>query len=126
MADLQNWGPSREVVTDGPGSFTCSHVDSSYAWIDILLGKRHDEIPLVDKQTLETAHRLCPSPGKATGHIESTRDGRYTLLSVWDYNGVLAVYDAHSLEEVRRLSTNKPSDKYNVGSRIGYAEGISH
>ncbi len=32
------------------------------------------------------------------------------------------VYDAHSLEEVKRLPMNKPSGKYNVGNKIGYAE----
>ncbi|MFH3759070.1 cytochrome D1 domain-containing protein, partial [Acinetobacter baumannii] len=66
------------------------------------------------------------SPGKVAGHVEFTRDGRYALLSVWDRDGALVVYDAHSLEEVKRLPMNKPSGKYNVGNKIGYAEGTSH
>ncbi|MBF3198167.1 cytochrome C oxidase Cbb3, partial [Pseudomonas aeruginosa] len=126
VIDLQNWKPLKEIVTDGPGFFMRSHADSPYAWTDTFLGKKHDEILLIDKQTLEIAHRLRPSPGKVAGHVEFTRDGRYALLSVWDRDGALVVYDAHSLEEVKRLPMNKPSGKYNVGNKIGYAEGTSH
>lgn len=126
VIDLQNWKPLKEIATDGPGFFMRSHADSPYAWTDTFLGKKHDEILLIDKQTLEIAHRLRPSPGKVAGHVEFTRDGRYALLSVWDRDGALVVYDAHSLEEVKRLPMNKPSGKYNVGNKIGYAEGTSH
>ena len=40
-------------------------------------------------------------PGKNAAHVEFTNDGRYALLSVWDTDGALIVYDAKTLEEVR-------------------------
>ncbi|WP_312143815.1 cytochrome D1 domain-containing protein, partial [Stutzerimonas kunmingensis] len=55
-----------------------------------------------------------------------TNDGRYALLSVWDTDGALLVYDAKTLEEVKRIPMNKPSGKYNVGNKIEFAEGTSH
>ncbi|MNZ76950.1 Cytochrome D1 heme domain protein [compost metagenome] len=126
VIDLQDWKPIREIPTDGPGFFMRSHADSPYAWADTFLGKKNDEILLIDKQSLEIAHRLQPMPGKTAGHVEFTRDGRYALLSVWDKDGALVIYDAHSLREVKRIPMNKPSGKYNVGNKIGFVEGTSH
>jgi hypothetical protein len=65
-------------------------------------------------------------PGKNAAHVEFTNDGRYALLSVWDTDGALLVYDANTLEEVKRIPMNKPSGKYNVGNKIEFAEGTSH
>ncbi|MNO36259.1 Nitrite reductase precursor [compost metagenome] len=126
VIDLQDWKPIKEIPTDGPGFFMRSHADSPYAWTDTFLGKKNDEILLIDKQSLEIAHRLQPMPGKTAGHVEFTRDGRYALLSVWDKDGALVIYDAHSLREVKRIPMNKPSGKYNVGNKIGFVEGTSH
>ncbi|MBO3277923.1 nitrite reductase [Pseudomonas schmalbachii] len=126
VVDLQDWKPIKEITTDGPGFFMRSHADSPYAWTDTFLGKKNDEILLIDKQSLEIAHRLQPMPGKTAGHVEFTRDGRYALLSVWDKDGALVIYDAHSLREVKRIPMNKPSGKYNVGNKIGFVEGTSH
>ncbi len=36
------------------------------------------------------------------------------------------VYDAQTLEEVKRLPMVKPSGKYNVWNKINYAAGTSH
>ncbi|SDO34473.1 nitrite reductase [Pseudomonas jinjuensis] len=126
VIDLQDWKPIKEIETGGPGFFMRSHADSPYAWTDTFLGRKNDEILLIDKQSLEIAHRLQPMPGKTAGHVEFTRDGRYALLSVWDTQGALVVYDARTLKEVKRLPMNKPSGKYNVGNKIEYAEGTSH
>lgn len=126
VIDLADWKPIKDIPTDGPGFFMRSHASSPYAWTDTFLGKKHDEILLIDKQTLEIAHRIKPSPDKVAGHVEFTRDGRYALLSVWDREGALVVYDAHTLKEVKRLPMNKPSGKYNIGNKIEYAEGTSH
>jgi len=38
----------------------------------------------------------------------------------------VVVYDAATLEEVKRLSMNKPVGKYNVYNKTRYAEGTSH
>mgnify|MGYP000909815340 CR=1 FL=1 len=67
-----------------------------------------------------------PAPGKPTGHVEFTRDGRFALLSVSDLDGALVVYDARTLVEVARLPMRKPVGKYNVGNKIGRSDGTSH
>ncbi|WVV49463.1 cytochrome D1 domain-containing protein [Pseudomonas sp. NA13] len=81
----------------------------------------------LDRQTdPEIAHTLRPMPGKTAAHVEFTRDGRYLLLSIWDTDGALIVYDSNTLKEIKRLPMNKPSGKYNVGNKIEFAEGTSH
>jgi hypothetical protein len=58
--------------------------------------------------------------------VEFTRDGRYALLSIWDMDGAIVVYDARSLQEVKRLLMVKPSGKYNVYNKISGDRGTSH
>jgi hypothetical protein len=47
-------------------------------------------------------------------------------VSIWETDGAIVVYDAATLEEVKRLPMNKPVGKYNVYNKIHYAEGTSH
>ena len=49
---------------------------------------------MVDKRTLELVSTLRPEPGKSAAHVEFTRDGRYVLVSLWQMDGALIVYDA--------------------------------
>jgi len=123
---LQTWKLIKEIPTPGPGFFMRSHANSPYAWTDVFFGPNNDQVLLIDKQTLEVAHTLRPMPGKNAAHVEFTHDGRYALLSVWDRDGALIVYDSQTLEEVKRIPMNKPSGKYNVGNKIDFAEGTSH
>jgi len=126
VIDLQTWKLIKEIPTPGPGFFMRSHANSPYAWTDVFFGPNNDQVLLIDKQTLEVAHTLRPMPGKNAAHVEFTHDGRYALLSVWDRDGALIVYDSQTLEEVKRIPMNKPSGKYNVGNKIDFAEGTSH
>ena len=57
---------------------------------------------------------------------EKARDGKYALLSIWDPDGAVIVYDAETLKEIKRLPKNKPSGKYNVFNKTRYLEGTSH
>jgi hypothetical protein len=81
---------------------------------------------VIDKNTLEIVKTLQPVPGKTAAHIEFTKDGRYDLMSIWDEEGALIVYDASTLEEVKRLPMSKPSGKYNVYNKTTYSRGTSH
>jgi len=126
VLDLRTWHLIKEIPTEGPGFFMRSHRNSPYAWTDVFFGPNNDAVHLIDKQTLEIAHTLRPMPGKNAAHVEFTRDGRYLLLSVWDTDGALIVYDSQTLQEIKRIPMNKPSGKYNVGNKIEYAEGTSH
>lgn len=126
VLDLQSWQLVAQIPTQGPGFFMRSHRNSRYAWTDVFFGPNNDLVHLIDKHSLKIAHSLRPMPGKNAAHVEFSRDGRYALLSVWDAEGALIVYDAETLEEIKRIPMNKPSGKYNVGNKIEFAEGTSH
>ena len=64
--------------------------------------------------------------GKTLAHVEFTRDGRYALVSVWEMDGALVVYDAATFQEVKRLPMCKPVGKYNVFNKITRSSGTSH
>lgn len=126
VIDLADWTVVKHVPTLGPGFFMRGHETSPYAWVDVSLGPEKDKLQILDERTLEIVRTLQPSPGKATGHVEFSRDGRYALVSVSEPDGELVVYDAASFEVVKRLPMNKPVGKYNVGNKIGRSEGTSH
>lgn len=127
VIDMKNWTTVAQISTRGPGFFMRSHENTHYAWVDVFNGSENkDVMQLIDKQTLKVAHELIPSPGKIAAHTEFTRDGRYALVSIWDKDGELVVYDTRSLQIVKRLPMNKPSGKYNVFNKITRSEGTSH
>jgi mono/diheme cytochrome c family protein/DNA-binding beta-propeller fold protein YncE len=126
VIDMKNWQVVRQIKTPGPGFFMRSHEKTPYAWTDVFMGKDRDTLQLIDKQSLEIAKTLTPSPGKTAAHVEFTRDGKYALVSIWEQDGELVVYDAESLQEVKRLPMKKPSGKYNVYNKITRSSGTSH
>ncbi|MFO1163436.1 MAG: cytochrome D1 domain-containing protein, partial [Reyranellaceae bacterium] len=126
VIDLADWSVIRRVPTLGPGFFMRGHEATPYAWIDVSLGPEKDKLQILDERTLEIVRTLQPAPGKATGHVEFTRDGRFALVSVSEMDGELVVYDAATFEVVKRLPMRKPVGKYNVGNKIGRSAGTSH
>jgi hypothetical protein len=91
-----------------------------------MMGARRDTLQVIDKRTLEIIGSVTPAPGKTAAHVEFTRDGRYALVSVLAPDGALVIYDARTLEEVKRLPMKRPVGKYNVYNKITRAEGTSH
>ncbi len=126
IIDLESWKTIKRIKTLGPGFFMRSHENSPYAWVDVFFGPNREAVHVIDKQTLEIVKTLRPAPGKTAAHVEFTRDGRYALLSIWDEDGALVVYDAKSLQEVKRLPMRKPSGKYNVWNKTRLSSGTSH
>lgn len=126
VIDMKNWKVVKQIRTNGPGFFLRSHEGSDYAWVDGMNGPTRDTLQVIDKRTLEVVKDITPAPGRTAAHVEFTRDGRYALASVWDMDGALVVYDAATLEEVKRLPMKKPSGKYNVYNKISRSEGTSH
>ena len=124
--DTKNWKTIKKIETLGPGFFMRSHENSRYAWVDVFVGPNKDVMHIIDKKTLEIVKTLKPVPGKTSGHIEFTRDGRFALLSIWEMDGELIVYDAETLEDVKHLPMKKPVGKYNVYNKITRSEGTSH
>jgi len=126
VIDMNTWKTIKRIETLGPGFFMRSHENTPYAWADVFFGKHRDALHVIDKRTLEIVKTLRPEPGKTAAHVEFTRDGRYALVSIWDKDGALVVYDAATLEEVKRIPMNKPSGKYNVFNKITLSAGTSH
>lgn len=128
VIDMTDWHTIARIETLGPGFFMRSHEATPYAWVDVFFGPHRDALHVIDKATLEIVKTLRPSPGLTAAHVEFDRYGKYALVSVSEPapNGALVIYDAATLEEVKRLPMNKPSGKYNVHNKISGSTGTSH
>jgi DNA-binding beta-propeller fold protein YncE len=126
IVDMQSWKTIKKIETKGPGFFMRSHENSPYAWVDVFFGPNKDLMHVIDKQTLEIVKTLKPAPGKTSAHVEFTKDGKYAIVSIWDMDGAIVIYDANTLEEVKRLPMKKPSGKYNVHNKLTRSAGTSH
>lgn len=127
VIDMTTWKTVKQIKTPGPGFFIRSHENTPYAWTDSFNSPdHHDEMTIIDKRTLKVVKILRPMPGKTAAHVEFTRDGKYALVSIWDNDGALIIYDAATFKEIKRLPMNKPSGKYNVYNKITRSAGTSH
>lgn len=126
VIDMNTWTLLKTIKTDGPGFFMRSHENSPYVWADVFFGPNKDKLHVIDKQTLEIVKTLDPEPGKTVAHVEFTKDGKHALVSIWEDDGAVIIYDAATLEEVKRLPMRKPSGKYNVWNKISFSDGTSH
>ncbi len=127
VIDMTTWQTIKQIKTLGGGFFMRSHENSPYAWTDGFNSTDHrDVMHIIDKRTLEVVKILRPMPGKTAAHVEFTRDGKYVLVSIWENDGWLLIYDAATLQEIKRLPMNKPSGKYNVYNKITRSAGTSH
>jgi dihydro-heme d1 dehydrogenase len=129
VIDMKNWKTVKHIKTLGPGFFLRSHENTPYAWVDSSFSPDknvRDKIQIIDKEKLEIVKTLQPEPGKTAAHVEFTRDGKYALVSIWEMDGAIVVYDAATFKEIKRLPMKKPSGKYNVYNKITRSEGTSH
>ncbi len=126
VIDLETFKLVKTIQMEGPGFFLRSHENTAYVWADVFFGPNKGKMHIIDKESLEIIRTLDPAPGKTVAHTEFTKDGRYALVSIWDDDGAVIVYDAQTLEEVKRLPMRKPSGKYNVWNKISFSDGTSH
>ncbi len=126
VIDMASWKVIKTIDTKGPGFFMRSHENSPYAWAGVFFGPNRDLVHIIDKRTLEIVKTLQPVPGKTAAHIEFDKTGAHALLSIWDMDGAVIVYDAKTLKEVKRLKMVRPAGKYNVHNKITFSEGTSH
>jgi hypothetical protein len=126
VIDTQDWSVVKRIETPGPGFFMRSHESTPYAWTDGMLGKAKDTLVIIDKRSLEVVRTLTPAPGKTAAHVEFDRTGRFALVSVWENDGALVIYDAATFAEVKRIPMSRPSGKYNVWNKITFSDGTSH
>ena len=126
IIDMETWKTIKTIKTLGSGFFMRSHENSDYAWVDVFFGPNKDAVHVIDKKTLTIVKTLRPMPGKNAAHVEFDRYGKHALLSVWDMEGALIVYDAKTLKEIKRLPMKKPSGKYNIYNKLNRSSGTSH
>lgn len=126
IIDVETWKLVSTIKTEGPGFFLRSHESSPYVWADAFFGRDKNAMHIIDKQSLSIVRTLRPASGATVAHVEFDRHGRYALVSVWEDQGSVIVYDAQTLEEIKRLPMRKPSGKYNVYNKITFSEGTSH
>ncbi|MFV0368283.1 MAG: cytochrome D1 domain-containing protein, partial [Hyphomicrobiaceae bacterium] len=126
VINMNDWSLISTIKTEGPGFFLRSHENSPYVWADVFFGPNKDVMHVIDKDTLEIVQTLRPAVGKTVAHVEFDRHGKRALVSVWEDDGAVIVYDAKTLAELRRIPMRKPSGKYNVWNKINFSEGTSH
>jgi mono/diheme cytochrome c family protein len=126
VIDMEDWSLVEVIEVSGPGFFLRSHDGTPYLWADVFTGEHKGEMHIIDKQTLEVVKVLTPEPGKTVAHTEFTRDGSKALVSIWEMDGAVIVYDAATFAELKRLPMVKPSGKYNVWNKITFEDGTSH
>ncbi len=126
VLDMQDWTEVKSIDTPGPGFFMRSHDNTPYAWTDSMMGTKKDTLSVIDKRTLEVVRSVTPEPGKTAAHVEFDKDGRHALVSIWDDQGALVVYDAATFAEIKRIPMSRPSGKYNVWNKITFSDGTSH
>ena len=127
VIDMKTWEVVKRIPTRGPGFFLRSHSNSRYAFVDSMMSPEAKHIlQVIDKHTLEVVKEITGEPGKTLAHVEFTRDGRYALASLWEDEGAVIVFDAQTLQEIKRLPMRKPVGKYNVWNKISREEGTSH
>ncbi len=126
VIDLENWKVIKKIRTLGPGFFMRSHEKMPYAWAGVFFGPHRDKMHIIDKRSLEIVKTLQPEKGKTFAHVEFTRSGSHALVSLWEKQGALLVYDARTFELVKRIPMSRPAGKYNVYNKITLSEGTSH
>ena len=123
---MTDWKVIKTIETKGPGFFMRSHENTPFAWAGVFFGPNRDLVHIIDKRTLEIVKTLRPVPGKTAAHVEFDKTGRYAVLSIWDMDGAIIIYDARTFEEVKRIKMVRPAGKYNVHNKITFSEGTSH
>ncbi|MGB8400059.1 cytochrome D1 domain-containing protein [Bradyrhizobium sp.] len=126
VLDMQDWSLIKVIDTPGPGFFMRSHENTPYAWTDGMLGAKKDTLSIIDKRSLEIVRTVTPEPNKTAAHVEFDKDGRHALVSIWENDGALVIYDAATFVEVKRIPMSRPSGKYNVWNKINFSDGTSH
>lgn len=119
IINTTDWQVIKEIETQGPGMYVSTHDNVKHLWADVFFGPHNDTITLIDKETLQVAHTLKPIKGKKSANVAFTHDGKYALVSIWDADGAIVVYDTETLEIVKTIAMNTPTGKYNVGNTIG-------
>ena len=110
IINLDKWNVVKEIKLAGSGYFVRTHQTTPYIWVDT----NSEAIQLIDKKDLKIVTDIVPAKGKKAMHTEFSKDGRYAMVSLWEDDGAVIIYDANSLNEIKRIPFRKPAGKYNA------------
>ncbi len=110
---LYDWKVVKTVKLKGAGFFARTHPGTDYIWVDT----NTDTIQLIDRKSLEIKREITPERGRRAMHIEFTKDGRYALISIWEKEGAVVIYDTERLKPVKVLPFSRPVGKYNATNK---------
>lgn len=113
VIELYEWRIVGQVKTRGAGYFARTHKNIDHIWVD----SGTDTIELVDKKTLKVTATVTPEKGKKAMHVEFTKDGSHALVSIWETDGAVVIYETSTLKEVSRFPFKKPIGKYNATNK---------
>ena len=114
LVDMDTWKLIKNIQAPGPAAATHSHRNSAYAWVYRFSGPDKDAVLVIDKRSLEIIKTLRPSPGQSATQVEFSRDGKYALLGIEEKAGAVIVYNATTLEEIKRIPVHRPAGIYNL------------
>lgn len=110
---LYDWEIVKTINTLGPGFFARTHSKSGYIWVDT----NTDTLQIIEKDSLKVIKDITPEEGKRAMHIEFTKDGRYALVSIYEEDGAVVIYDNRTFKEIKRIPFVKPVGKYNATNK---------
>ena len=110
---LYHWELVAQIKMKGSGFFARTHEYIPHIWVDT----NTDTIQLIDKKTFKVVGEVTPQPGKKAMHIEFTKEGSFALVSIWEEDGAVVIYDSRSLKPVKTLPFKKPVGKYNATNK---------
>jgi len=110
IIDLWNLKITRKIKLSSTGYFVRTHDNTPFIWCDT----GTDAMAIIDKKDFHIKKFLYPEPGKKVLHTAFTRDGRYALVSIYETEGGVVIYDAFSLKRIKKIPLRKPVGKYNA------------
>ena len=113
LIEMYSWKIKGKVKTKGAGFFARTHDNIRQIWADT----GTDTIQIIDKDSLKVVKEIVPQKGKRAMHIEFNKEGSRALVSVWEDDGEVVIYDTKSYEIVKRMSFKKPVGKYNATNK---------
>ncbi len=105
VVDTLDWKEAGRVAVQGQPVFAVAEPGGRRVWVNFAFPK-NDVVQVIDAVTLKVERTLAP--GRAVLHLEFTPRGEQVWISSRDDDRV-TVYDTRTLEEIARLSADKPS-----------------
>ncbi|MDH5716966.1 MAG: nitrite reductase [Spirochaetia bacterium] len=113
VVEINSWKVLKNIQLKGSGFFARTHENIDHIWAD----SNTNTIELINKKTLKKEFEVTPDNEKKAMHIEFTKNGDYALVSIWEKEGGIVIYDTKTLQEIKRIPLVKPVGKYNATNK---------